>query len=265
MVTMPVNEKASRQQGFVLIAALIMMALLTLLSLGLYSQGQVDQQASTAVRTSTQGYYYAETAINYLAWSFRNDAEFDSATFSEPSTPSNAANVGDKTELFADLWNPGPTAYADDTPGSASTSGQVMYFDNSPLASRYIVWPGANPVMYHISSHLPRYIMLSIASDGTITASIPSLPHPSTPVIGTDVPQNGAVVWLTAGDKSEDIELDPTQSACSGTAPSDAIACMSSGASGTSASWLSSAYGVVAYAIGYVDGRPTQMIRAVIM
>lgn len=265
MRNIPVNGERSSQQGFVLVAALIMMSLLTLLSLGLYSQGQVDQQASTAVRTSTQGYYYAETAINYLSWSFRNDAEFDSPTFSEPAIPSDAANVGDKTELFADLWNPGPTAYVDDTSGSSSTSGQVKYFDNSPLSSRYIVWPGANPVMYHISSHLSRYIMLSIASDGTITSKIPALPHPSTPVVGVDIPDNGAVVWLTAGDKSEDIALDPTQSACSGTAPSSAIACMSSGGSGGAASWLSSTYGIVAYAIGYVDGKPTQMIRAVIM
>lgn len=265
MAEMPVNERVAGQKGFVLIASLIMMALLTLLSLGLYSQAQVDQQASTAVRTSTEGYYYAETAINYMAWSFLNDAEFDSPTFTEPSIPSNAANVGDNTELFANLWDPGPTASADDTSGSASTAGQLKYFDNSPLASRFIKWPGANPTMYHISSNLPRYIVLTIASDGTITASIPSLPHPSSPVVGVDVPNNGAVVWLTAGDQDEDIELDSTQAACSGTAPTDAIACRSSGASGTGAGWLSSAYGVVAYAVGYVDGRPTQMIRAVIM
>ena len=259
------SQPDDRQQGFVLVVSLIMMALLTLLSLGLYSQSQVDQQASVAVRTSTEGYYYAETAINYMAWSFRNDAEFDAPAFPEPAIPANAATVGDKTELFADLWSPGPTAFSSDNAGSASTSGQLMYFDNSPLSSRFLIWPGANPVMYHISAHLPRYIVLNIASDGQVTTSIPPLPHPASPVVGVDVPRNGAVVWLTAGDQSEDVELDPTQSACSGSPPANAVACRSSGASGTSAGWLSSPYGVVAYAIGYVNGRPSQMIRAVIM
>ena len=182
-------------------------------------------------------------------------------------------------------------------------TGQVMYFDNSPMANRFVCLQDdatftncidideapsdrVEPVMYQISANLPRYIKLEISSTGVITPSIPALPHPSTPVVGTDIPTNGAVVWLTAGDindANKDIEifpLDPLDAGgiepkdCgpgnSNTCPCDehnddadddydtAQAC-----DANTGKWVSG-YSIVAYAIGYADGKPMHMIRSVI-
>ena len=299
------NEFKAHEKGYVLVTSLVMLGLLTLFSVAMYFVGRSATQTSDSAQRSTEAYYYAETAIHYITWALRNDAEIDSfqysgsALFSEPPTPSTYATVGDYTELASYMWNPGPTAISDST--AAGTQGQVMYFDNSPMANRYICMQDASvfsncidvslapsarvePVMYHISANLPRYIKLEISSGGVITPSIPTLPHPSTPVVGTDVPTNGAVVWITAGDATDankDIEiypLDPagvysgvsTPATCgdkSSVCPCDASTAGYSTAQAcdtNAGSWVAS-YSIVAYAIGYVDGKATHMIRAVIM
>lgn len=205
----------------------------------MYFIGRSAAQTSDSAQRSTEAYYYAETGINYITWALRNDAEFDSHQYSgaalagEPPMPATAATVGDYGELASYLWHPGPTgaagASAVDSPGTAYTAGQVLYFDNSPMAGRYVCMQDATlfsncidvtlapsarvePVMYNISANLPRYIKLDISAAGAITPNIPALPHPATPVVGTDIPENGAVVWITAGDINDinrDIEIFP--------------------------------------------------------
>ena len=293
------------EKGYVLVTSLVMLGLLTMFSVAMYFVGRSATQTSDSAQRSTEAYYYAETAIHYITWALRNDAEIDSfqysgsALFGEPPTPATMATVGDYTELASYMWNPGPTAISDAT--DAGTNGQVMYFDNSPMGNRYICMQDAatysncidvtlapanrvQPVMYNISVNLPRYIKLEISSSGVITPSIPSLPHQNPPVVGTDIPNNGAVVWITAGDTTNanrDIEiypLDPSSvyagvsspSVCgdkSSSCPCDASDAGYSTAQSCDANtgaWIGS-YSIVAYAIGYVDGRPTHMIRAVIM
>jgi len=129
------------------------------------------------------------------------------------------------------------------------------------LADRAIQWPlptsGNEPVyptLYNISARLPRYIRLDIDASGNVTPSIPSVPHVSLPKTdGTDdIPVNGAVVWLTTGNAATDFELDPdiaTGRCSSLTIPVGAIA-------------DGDLHGVVVYAIGYVGGRPSSIIRA---
>ncbi len=304
---------AGQQRGFILVTALIMLSLLTLLSLGMYMSSRSATQTSASAQKNTEAYYYAETAINYISWALNNDAELDDFTYSgtyqaapfgEPNAPSNAAAVGDLTELKSYLWYPGPTGQAGtnavDTNSTAYTSGQLMYFDNSPMGQRYVCMQNASnfpdcidvtvkpanraaPVMENISTKLPRYIKLEIASTGVVTPSIPSLPHHNTPVVGEDIPLNGAVVWLTAvgADPDKDIEIFPLDphsiyggvqpSACSGgTLPN--CPCNSADTSFATAQacdantrvWLSD-YGLAAYAIGYVNGKPSKLLRAVIM
>ena len=183
--------------------------------------------------------------------------------------------------------------------------GQVMYFDNSPMGSRELcledatVFPNCidvnlspsdrvEPVMYHISTRLPRYIKLDIASDGTITPSIPPLPHQNPPVVGQDIPQNGAIVWLTAAEADpnkpdRDIEIypldplgSPKPTSCVGgslpNCPCDSAAASFATAQACDANydpatnpggWLRS-YGIAAYAIGYVNGKPRHLLRSVI-
>jgi len=329
------------ERGFVLVTALIMLSLLTLMSLAMFYANRSATQTSATGQSTTEAYYYAETAVHYIAWALANDAELDNFTYSgtyqaapfgEPNVPTTAPAVGDFTELRTYLWDPGPIGQAGssavDTNPSDWTSGQLMYFDNSPLrtdASNYrpicfyaqpdpgtgvaLTYPNcidvlldaddsrriaAQPSMGNISTTLPRYIKLKIASTGVVTPSIPSLPHQNPPVVGEDIPLNGAIVWLTAVDATDpdkDIEifpLDPSglnggfsPAACDGglvtTCPCPAPVLLPDGSpdptdpyltaqacDANTGQWLSN-YGVAAYAIGYVNGKASKILRAVIM
>lgn len=317
-------RRVDQERGFVLVTAMIMLGLLTLLSLAMFFTSRTATQTSASAQTSTEAYYYAETAINYIAWALANDAEFDAYTnypgsydhagFGEPPLPTGFtagyySTVGDYKEWGAYRYHPGPTAISDS--GSGIT-GQVMYFDNTPMGSRAICFEDdaifsncidvatdpatrAAPTMHQISVSLPRYIKMEIASDGTITPSIPQLPHQNPPVVGEDIPDNGAVVWITAGDSNNlerDIEifpldpvgiylgdgilapstcsggLAPAACPCTGTMPDDAAACDAHAlgdatASANMGAWITS-YRIVAYAVGYVNGRASHLIRAVV-
>ena len=283
------------ERGFVLATALIMLSLLSLMAIAMFFTGRASIHVSSGAQHSTEGHYFAETAVNYMIWAMRNDAEFDSfdygpgALFTEPAIGSpaataNAVPVGDWTELMDNLSDPGPTAISDST--AAGTSGQIMYYDNTPLNNRTLVWPlptsGGNtvyPTLYNIHTSLPRYIQLDIDANGNVTPSIPALINPSEDVSpyhnAADIPNNGAIAWLTTGNSAEDFQLDttPTLAACTASAspppvPSGAVACASTG------EWLSTTgatpgttadgtlHGIVVYAIGYVDGRPSSIIRA---
>jgi len=333
----------SNERGFVLVTALIMLSLLTLMSLAMFYTSRSATQTSATAQNTTEAYYYAETAIHYVSWALANDAEFDSFSYSgayqatkfrEPNVPLTALSVGDFTELRTYLWDPGPTVISKTDP--LGSSGQLMYFDNSPLAQRYVCMQDAArfsncidvtidpatrvaPTMENISTKLSRYIKLEISSTGVVTPSIPSLPHRNPPKTGEDIPLNGAVVWLTAVDPldpDKDIEIFPLDpaSAYGGTLPEQ---CAALGAcpckapatldplqpyqpdptdpqysffvtaqacnahplqsdDPTSPSFLAttdpnyvspwlSTYGVAAYAIGYVNGKPSKLLRAVIM
>jgi len=319
------SKKHPSDAGFVLVTSLILLSLLTLMSLAMFYASRSGTQTSAAAQSSTEAYYYTESAIHYIAWAIANDAEFDNFTytgtyvassFGEPPVPASANTIGDYNELIGYLWDPGPTGAAGstgvDSNGSVYTAGQVMYFDNSPMDGRYLCMetytnfancldvtlsPGdanrVEPSMYQISAKLPRYIKLDIAANGVITPSIPPLPHASTPVVGNDVPLNGAIVWLTAVDTAnpnKDIEifpLDPagaygglSASACSGgtlpNCPCTAPVPLSNQADpnytpfmaaqacdANTGVWLTG-YGIAAYAIGYVNGHASHLIRAVI-
>lgn len=299
---------SAKEEGFVLATSLVILLLLTMLSIGVMYSGSVSQQTSTIARDSTEAFYYAETGINYMGWALNNDAEFDSypgttvvkrasGTFAEPALPASptASTVGDRYELFANMLDPGPTAISDSS--AAGTSGQIMYFDNRSIFDgagaevRSVRWPlptdGSGnailPVFANISVSLPRYIKLEIDTNGNITPTIPALPHASPPVAGVDVPNNGAIVWVTAGNETEDAyiytptDINNVNASCeadincpcrTGASPAPAVPYQAGQTcyvpvSGTP-SWEYS-FNVVAYAIGYVDGKAVRMIRAVIM
>ena len=268
---------APDEEGFVLATSLLLLMLLTMLAAGVFYSANVSQQTSAMARDNTEAFYYAETGINYIAWALKNDAEFDSyapvvkrstGVFTEASLPPGAVpalTVGDRYELFANLSDPGPTAISDTS--NAGTTGQVMYFDNTPLASRAVCWGGGpgcqssagTPVFDGINKKLPRYIKLNIDTSGNITPTIPALPHGAK--IGTDIPKDGAIVWITAGDAKEDAVI-PFSTKCN-PAPVNGQLCYQ-GASAASPTVVNS-YNIVAYAIGYVNGRALRILRAVVM
>ena len=242
-----------RSEGFVLVTVLVLLALLTVLGVGMFMSSIATQQDSAAASRAAQARYYAETAIEYMRWAWANDADFDSAITHVGDLPW----LGDREEWARNTKNPGPTTIG-------GTGGQVMYFDNSPLAGRAIKWPlpvvgGVTqyPVLHHISVNLPRYVKLDIASDGGVSTSMPGMPHQNPPVAGTDIPRNGAVLWLTAGDEKNDFELDPTSTACGG-------AWIGAGKGCIVATGAVATYHVIVYALGYVDGRPLSLVRALI-
>lgn len=268
------RSSAGKEEGFVLATSLVLLLLLTMLAVGVMYSGTVSQQTSATARDTTEAFYYAETGIQYITWALKNDAEFDSyepivkraSVFAEPAIPASpdASTVGDRLELYANLQDPGPTAISDTS--AEGTTGQVMYFDNTPLASRAVCLGGipgcasnaGTPVFNGINQNLPRYIKLEIDASGNITPTIPALPHGA--VTGTDVPTNGMIVWITAGDATEDAEILPS-SACSGI--TNGQSCYQ-GATAASPTAVNS-YNIVAYAIGYVNGKALRMIRAVVM
>jgi len=282
---------AINEDGFVLATSLVLLSLLTLLAVGVMYSGNVALQTSASARDGTEAFYYAETGIHYMAWALNNDAEFDSYApvvkrtggpcvdhFCEPPLPPGAvaaSTVGDRYELFANLPDPGPTAISDTS--TAGTTGQIMYFDNTPLASRAVCWGGSpgcaskagTLVFDSINQNLPRYIMLEIDTGGNITPTIPALLTTTGPpfhgaAVGTDVPNNGVILWITAGDKNEDAEiLSLTDAACLAAGIPAGQSCYQ-GASATNPTAFP-IYGIVAYAIGYVNGKALRMIRAVIM
>jgi len=299
------------ESGFVLVTSIIMLGLLTLMSLGMYFVSKSGTQTSAAAQTSTQAYYFSETAVNYISWALANDAELDSYAsyagsylapiFDELPTD---VSIGDWSELNAYRWYPGPTVISDSL--LAGKRGQIRYLDNSPMGSRTICMESVasfancidvtlspanvkrvSPRMHQISASLPRYIKLDIASNGTITPSIPALPHHTKPVVGQDIPLNGAIVWLVAVDSTNmdhDVEifpLDPNSASIypgTGTgitAPSDCglagnscpcdynvITPVAQACDANTGLWLS--YNIAAYAIGYVNGKPSYLLRAVI-
>ena len=280
-----VRGDVAKEEGFVLATSLLLLMLLTMLAVSVFYSANVSQQTSAAARDDTEAFYYAETGINYIAWALKNDAEFDSyapivkrstGVFAEPSLPTGVAalaTVGDRYELFGDLPDPGPTAISDTS--FAGRSGQVMYFDNTPLASRVVCWGGSPgcksnagiPIFDGINKKLPRYIMLEVDKDetipptGKITLAIPALPHGT--VIGTDIPKNGFIVWITAGDAKEDAVI-PSLAKCTANPPPTHGQSCYQGASSVSQTAVNS-YNIVAYAIGYTNGKALRLIRAVVM
>ncbi len=127
--------------------------------------------------------------------------------------------AGDYSEWQANKGNPSAADSVTGTFDGYSYPGQLMYFDNSTLASRPVACLGTPTapcvpaiVLENIHVNAPRYIRLDIDSDGKITPALPpynaAAPHHGS-VVGVDIPQNGAIVWLTAGDSYTDRELVP--------------------------------------------------------
>ena len=244
--------RVKRERGFVLVTAIVMLGLLSLLSIGMFMTGKSATQTSATARNSTEGYYYAETGLNYITWALANDAELDG--FDPTNTPPNASSVGDWSELKANLSDPG---------------GQLRYFDNQPLKKRGVNWQQSNPtqpVLADVRTKLPGYIRLDISNQGAVT---PSLVSPVS-AAKSEIPNNGAIIWMTTGNAAMDFEVDPAIAACgpSNTAPADFLACDKN-----SGVWLrmggvksdqSDQHAIAIYAIGYVNGKPRHLLRSVI-
>ena len=224
-----------RSEGFVLVTVLVLLALLTMLGVGMFMSSIATQQDSAAAARAAQARYYAETAIEYMRWAWANDAELDFPAIPHASEDS---KLGDRAEWQLAPTNPGPTTIG-------GTGGQVMYFDNSAKANRFLFWDSLvkpSPTMRRISVHLPTYVRVDIDAKGNIKGKIKTTPrkaakafphHGAVPKV--DVPETGAILWLTGGTRAAD--------------------CVVSAANDCGKH-------IIAYAVGYVDGKPLSLIRA---
>jgi len=229
------------EQGFVLATSLVMLMLLTTLSIATYYGTVVSQQTSASAASSTQAYYYAETGLNYMAWALRNDAELDSydpinRTDTYGALTLNSASSGDRLEWEANQGNPSNLDVVDGkflfptSPLNLNVYGQLRYFDNRDLYSRPVGLSGGqtltrgvsgSPTFSDIYAQLSGYIRLDIDAYGNIVSSLspytngasnhasPTRIHICHGQTVGDVPCNGAVVWLTAGDPYSDFHLFP--------------------------------------------------------
>ena len=251
-----------RNEGFVLVTVLVMLALLTMLGVGMFMASLATQQDSAVAARAAQAGYYAETAIEYMRWAWANDAELDFPVIPHASEDS---KLGDRAEWQLAPTNPGPTTIG-------GTGGQVMYFDNTPLANRAVRWPlpvvgGVTqyPVLRGINARLSTYLRVDIDAKGNITVTprkaANAFPHHgAAPKV--DVPKTGAIVWLTAGDANQDLHLDPTAAACGGVSMLKRGQGCVDGPPGILI--MPRYYHVIAYAVGYVNGKPMRLVRAVI-
>jgi len=337
------NIKRS-ESGFVLATTLVMLLLMTMLTAAVYVGVNTSQQSSDAAESSTEAFYYAETAANYMGWAILNDVEFDSYTypdavkstgefkFSEPDIRGTDPALDPLVDPYAYL--PVPLAKGDFSEWRANRGnpsgdqwlgidivnqlnptglirkyfGQVMYYDNAALVDRAIKLQAgsmAEPELFEIHTKLPRYIVLDVDPAGNITPSLPIYSAAAPPhhgnVEGTDYPTNGALVWVTGGNRTDDFEIDPIDDyyeplfnlvtgmfdpygaytgtiggdpygvplTCTSIPTSSSIAC-SKGAAAVpgvtvgGGAWKTDAeYGLVIYAIGYVRGKAQKLVRVV--
>ncbi|MDQ6982497.1 MAG: PilX N-terminal domain-containing pilus assembly protein, partial [Mariprofundus sp.] len=70
------TDTRGNDRGFVLVTSLILLSLLTLMSVAMFYTNRSATQTSSGAQNSTEAYYYAESAVNYIAWALINDAEF---------------------------------------------------------------------------------------------------------------------------------------------------------------------------------------------
>jgi hypothetical protein len=211
------------ERGFVLVTSLVILMILTIMAVGLYLRGKVNQDTSISERDSTQAFFLAEAGLNYLAWALYTDPD-------NPSADNNMDLDGNGVADNVDLETTPDQAY---NPPSSNTLG---YFD----IGNTIGYNPTSPISVNLSTlAIPHHVALDITvTNPANTVSV----SPETFGTGTALPNgNGAVVWVVPA------MLDTT-----GTNP----------LSEYDISTTSNDYALYAYSIGYVNGKPLRMLRA---
>jgi len=238
------SMQQNNEQGFVLMASLTIIALMTMGNLAMYYRSVSNIQTNAALADRVQATYYAETAVNYMDWSMiriaGNDADFDPYTIAggdfSALLPAVAGGAVDQPEL------------------------NVSYFDNRPLASRQVEFGRATATdMKALWNDLPNlnanpisaaycFVKLWIIIDAAGVQRIQTMVTNQLPLQGED----GAIMWLTSSPAGSVIGGNP---AVGTVADVDQVVVpgLLGGANG--------GYDLVVYALGYINGKPRNLLR----
>ena len=160
------------ERGCVLVTSLVILMILTVMLIGLYYRGKVNQDTGLAEGQATQAFYLAEAGLNYMTWALYMD-------------PNNTASDNDKSldgDTVADNLE------IESVPDQVSNH-TLGYFD---IHNTINYNPASPPALSLSSLSLPPHVALNI----TMTNHVPSVSQVPW-VNGTELPSgDGAVVWL---------------------------------------------------------------------
>ncbi|MDX8393288.1 MAG: hypothetical protein R8K21_01720 [Mariprofundales bacterium] len=222
----------TKAHGFVLVTSLVMLALLSMMSIGMYYRGLINQQSSFAMQSSAQGFYFAELGLNYMAWALNptipNDIDF---------------NADGLMDYYGNLQA------ASGFPGFLNIpDGQLNYFDNRTLANRVHVHDGPGTAAANLRDPAFFTGMKFLLFELNATADSLTITPGATAIPTTG---NGAAVWLTGGYHPALAALDATTKCatvgvvnCDIVVPADPIT-----------------YNIVIYSLGFVNGEPRRLLR----
>jgi len=248
-----------------LIAALVAIALVTFGAVFFLSRPEPELSVSNL--DGKPGYFFAETAANYIYWALQseNDRELDGFN---PRYPAHSNRFGDLTELR-------------DPYRFSSPQKQLKYFSNRVIdysdSDADFFLPGRKHSVDLKTFVPPVHLVLHIEPDtGTV-----SLAQPAVVDSQAAPPKYGAIVWLVGSfiadssfagrdsDKNkspdhflQDVEGNELLWDPDGSGPLPAAA-VPDGSDMYIHSGVD-AYGLTAYIIAYYDARPVRMLRVVL-
>ena len=176
------------ERGFVLVTSLVILMILTVMLIGLYYRGKVNQDTGLAEQDSTQAFYLAEAGLNYVTW----------ALYMDPDTGSNnsVSLDGDATADNLELETV-PDQVNNHTLGYFDTHNTINYNPASP------------PALSLSSLSLPPHVALDIK----LVNHVPSVSQVAW-VNGSELPSgDGAVVWVVPAKLDETNAMNEVDSA----------------------------------------------------
>jgi len=170
-----------KEQGFVLITALVVLLILTILSVGLYYRSVVNQQTSVSDRDATKAYYLAEAGLNYIAWALYTDPS-NSASNNTSNLDGDSPAVADNLEIQTDA-----DQLSNNTLGYFDIANTIGYDPSAPVT----------PTLSSLA--IPAHVALDITTNGS-AVSVSAISW------GTGIAEpsgDGAVVWVTSAVRDD--------------------------------------------------------------
>jgi len=177
-MNMTPNINRDGERGIALITTLVLIMILTLVSTGLYYRGIANQKSSLSDLQSTQSYYLAESALNYMVWALYSDTGNSS---NSNSVDLDGDGKADRLELLNNVTQSG-------------NADLLPYMDTRALANRnYLFATGGNNSvnLSTLAANLPTHLRLDLTTDDSTNNVAFTVSTSGTPA------GDGVVVWLT--------------------------------------------------------------------